>query len=99
MRHQLMADIVTNLIVFAFAERRSGDAVTTQERITKVQIIEAMQSLPDDAGIEQAMSVYTCCTRSSGASINSMQTGGSTMRRPCGGWPSGSGNLIAGGAR
>jgi predicted transcriptional regulator len=29
--------------------------VTTQERISKTQIVEAMQSLPDDAGIEQAV--------------------------------------------
>jgi hypothetical protein len=29
--------------------------MTTGERVTKAQIIEAIQSLPDDAGIEQAL--------------------------------------------
>jgi predicted transcriptional regulator len=29
--------------------------VTTQDRISKAQIVEAMQSLPDDAGVEQAI--------------------------------------------
>jgi hypothetical protein len=29
--------------------------VTTQERISKSQIVEAMRSLPEDAGIEQAI--------------------------------------------
>jgi len=29
--------------------------MTTGERIGKAQIVEAMQSLPDDAGIEQAI--------------------------------------------
>ena len=29
--------------------------MTAGERITKVEIVRAMQTLPDDAGIEQAM--------------------------------------------
>lgn len=29
--------------------------MTTQERISKAQIVEAMRALPDDAGIEQAI--------------------------------------------
>lgn len=29
--------------------------MTTQERISKAQIVEAMRSLPDDAGIEEAI--------------------------------------------
>ena len=29
--------------------------MTTQDRISKAQIVEAMRSLPDDAGIEEAL--------------------------------------------
>ena len=29
--------------------------MTTRQRISKTQIVEAMKSLPEDAGIEQAM--------------------------------------------
>jgi hypothetical protein len=31
------------------------ESVTTQERISKAQIVEAMRSLPDNAGIEEAI--------------------------------------------
>ena len=50
-----MKNIIAGVIAFAFTVERDGDAMTTQERISKVQIVEAMQSLPDDAGIEQAI--------------------------------------------
>jgi hypothetical protein len=31
------------------------ESMPTQERISKAQIVEAMRSLPDDAGVEQAL--------------------------------------------
>jgi hypothetical protein len=39
----------------ASSARGGRTLVTTQERISKAQIVEAMRSLPDDAGIEEGI--------------------------------------------
>ena len=38
-----------------YTMRQRETTVTTQERISKPQIVAAMQSLPEDAGIEEAI--------------------------------------------